>query len=77
MAAAWREAPRVLYEIGLGGMLAVLAGISLLVLIPVLAIGLIVRLAADRRPEDRLRKRLFRGEISQAEFDAAMLTLGR
>lgn len=65
---------------GIADLIAVLAVASLVVLIPALAIALGLRLAGvgrDRKPEDRLRNRLARGEITRDEFDTAMSALGR
>ncbi len=65
---------------GIADLIAVLAVASLVVLIPALAIALGLRLARvgrDPKPEDRLRNRLARGEITRDEFDTAMSALGR
>lgn len=67
-------------DVGLGEVLVTAAVASIWVLIPALAIALGLRLAGvgrGRKPEDVLRGRFARGEISQADFKAAMAALGR
>ncbi len=66
-------------DVGLGGWIIEIAILALYVLIPASAIALGLRLAGFGRnqPQKRLRDRLSRGEITQAEFDIAVAALGR
>lgn len=69
----------MLNMLGFGEALILFATLALFVLIPALAIALGLRLAGVGRndPERRLRRRLSRGEITQADFEVAIRALGR
>ena len=66
-------------DVGLGGIFFVILGMSVYILIPALAIALGLRLAGigRGRPEAILRRRLASGEITPAEYEAALTALGR
>lgn len=64
--------------LGLGGGLVWLVSVAAYVAIPAVIIAIALRLAGVGRndPHRRLRTRLARGEITQAEFEAAAKALG-
>jgi hypothetical protein len=78
---AGRTKPEVTHmpDLGLGGWIVSIIAIFVTVLVPALVIALGLRLAGVGRPnpQNRLRDRLARGEISQAEFDTAIAAFGR
>ena len=65
--------------LGLGSGVVWLTGLAAYVAVPALIIALALRLAGVGRnePQRRLSKRLSRGEITQAAFEAAIKALGR
>ena len=68
------------FEFGASQFVVWLMTVAVIVGIPVAVIALIFRLgqrSASSKPEEALRARFARGEMTQAEFDAAMRALGR
>ncbi len=65
--------------LGLGGWLVWLASLAAYLAIPAVIIAVALRLAGVGRNDQqrRLRKRVARGEITQAEFEAATKAIGR
>lgn len=66
------------FEITPAHLVVLLGVVAVIIAIPVLALGIVLRVAGIGRvnPERRLRERLAHGEISQAEYDAAKRALG-
>lgn len=65
--------------LGLGGGLVWLASVAAYFAIPAFIIAIALRLAGVGRndPRRRLSKRFARGEITEAEFEAATKAIGR
>ena len=63
--------------VGLAESLVWFLSAAMYIVIPIAAIAIALRLLGVRRrpPEARLRERLARGEISQAEYDTAISAL--
>jgi uncharacterized membrane protein len=71
---------RMPIELGVSQMVLWLTTVAVIVGIPIAALALVFllgRRSATRSPEAALRSRFARGDITQAEFDAAMSALGR
>lgn len=67
-------------ELGVGQVVMLLMAGAVTVGIPITVLVLVFRLgrrSATHSPEETLRSRFARGEITQAEFDAARSALGR
>ena len=66
-------------DLSVAGFLAWLAVVAVTIAIPVAIIAVVVRLARRGRedPKKVLRERLSRGEITPAEYEAAMRAYGR
>ncbi len=67
-------------EFGASQLVLLLMTVAVIVGIPVAVLSLIFRLgqrSASVKPEEVLRSRFARGEITRDEFDAALRALGR
>jgi uncharacterized membrane protein len=67
-------------ELGVSQVVVWLMTVSVIVGIPVAVLAVVFRLgrrSASDTPEAVLRSRFARGEMTQAEFDAAMSAVGR
>jgi uncharacterized membrane protein len=67
-------------ELGVSQIAVWLATVGVIVLIPVALVVFVFRLGQGRasaKPEQVVRSRFARGEMTQDEFDAAMCALGR
>jgi uncharacterized membrane protein len=67
-------------ELGVSQVVVWLMTVAVVVGIPVAVLAVVFRLgrrSASDKPEEILRSRFARGEMTQAEFDAAMSALGR
>jgi uncharacterized membrane protein len=67
-----------MFDMGVGELLVWFVSVAALIAIPVavIALGIRIGLAGRDDPRRRLRDRLARGEITQAEFETAIRALG-